>query len=138
MLAFVNLATGLANVVLSVLLARRFGLPGVAVGTLVPIAFAAIFILYPASCRRVGLPLRQVVTHSILPAVWPAVVVGLALAGTRLISSGTLLAVVLQAIAGGILYLALFYTVAIGRRDRAMYTAKVLELMGRPGLASAA
>jgi hypothetical protein len=44
---------------------------------------------------------------------------------------------VLQAIVGGILYLALFYTVAIGRRDRALYTAKVMELMGRPRLASA-
>jgi O-antigen/teichoic acid export membrane protein len=137
MLAFVNIATGVANVVMSVLLARRFGLVGVAVGTLIPIAFTAVFILYPASCRRVGLPLMQAVTHSILPAVWPAFVVGIALAGTRLISSGTLLAVVLQAIAGGILYLALFYTVAIGRRDRALYTAKVMELMGRPGLASA-
>jgi O-antigen/teichoic acid export membrane protein len=137
MLAFVNLGTGLANMVLSVLLARRFGLVGVAVGTLIPIAFTAFFILYPASCRRVGLPLMQVVTHSILPAVWPAFVVGVVLAGTRLISSGTLLAVVLQAILGGILYLVLFYSVAIGRRDRALYTAKMMELMGRPRLASA-
>ena len=137
MLAYVNLATGLANLVMSVLLARRFGLVGVAVGTLVPIAFTAIFILYPASCRKVGLPVTRAVMHSVLPAVWPAFAMGLVLAGTRLISSGTFLAVVLQAIAGGILYLALFYTVAIGRRDRALYTAKVMELMGRQRLASA-
>ena len=36
-----------------------------------------------------------------LPAVWPAFVVGVVLAGTRHISSGTLLAVVLQAVGGG-------------------------------------
>ena len=131
MLAFVNLATGLANVVLSVALIHRFGLVGVAVGTLIPIAFTAIFILYPAACRRVGLPLGRAVTEAVLPAVWPALVVGAALAGTRLISSGTLLAVVLQGLGGGVLYLALFYAVAIGRRDRAMYTAKAMELMGR-------
>ena len=101
MLAFVNLATGLANLVLSVLLIRRFGLIGVAAGTLIPIAFTAFFILFPASCRRVGLPVSYALTHSVLPAVWPAFVVGVALAGTRLISSGTLLAVVLQAWAAG-------------------------------------
>ncbi len=131
MLAFVNLGTGLANLAMSILLIHRFGLVGVAVGTLIPIAVTAVFILYPASCRRVGLPLGRAVTESVLPAVWPAFVVGLVLAGTRLISSGTLLAVVLQAVGGGVLYLALFYAVAIGRRDRALYTAKAMELMGR-------
>lgn len=138
MLAFVNLGTGLANVALSIALIKPFGLIGVAIGTLVPIAFSAIFILYPASCRRVGLPVWRGVVHSVLPALWPAFVVGAGLAATRLISSGTLLAVVLQAVAGGIVYLALFFAIAIGRRDRALYTSKAMELLGRRGLVSAA
>ena len=29
------------------------------------------------------------------------------------------------------MYLALFYSVAIGRHDRALYTAKAMELLGR-------
>ena len=53
------------------------------------------------------------------------------LAVTRRISSGTLLAVVLQAAAGGVLYLALFFAFAIGRRDRAIYLAKARELTRR-------
>lgn len=137
MLAFVNLATGLANLALSVLLIHRFGLIGVAVGTLIPIAFTAFFILFPASCRRVDLGVGHALNEAVVPAVWPALVVGAVLAGTRLITSGTLLAVVLQAAGGTVLYLALFYGVAIGRRDRALYTAKAMELMGRR-LASAA
>jgi hypothetical protein len=72
----------------------------------------------------------------VLPAVWPAVVVGLGLLLTRHISSGTLLAVMLQAAAGAVLYLALFFAIAIGRRDRALYTAKALELVGRRRLAT--
>jgi hypothetical protein len=103
----------------------------------VPIAFTAAFILYPASCRRVGLPVGQAVTHSILPALWPAVVVGLVLALTRHISSGTLLAVVLQAVGGGVLYLTLFFVIAIGRRDRALYTTKAMEVLGRRRLVAA-
>jgi O-antigen/teichoic acid export membrane protein len=137
MLAFVNLGTGLVNVVLSMALIGRYGLVGVAVGTLIPIAAATGFILYPAACRRVGLPLSRALTHSVLPALWPAFVVGLALAVTRLISSGTLLAVVLQALAGGVLYVGLFFLVAIGRHDRAFYTAKAMELLDRQWLASA-
>ena len=138
MLAFVNFGTGLANLVLSVVLIKPFGLAGVALGTLIPIAFTAFFVLYPASCRLVGVPVVHAVTHSVLPAVWPALVVGLVLAGTRLISSGTLLAVVAQALGGGVLYLALFVAFAISRRDRALYTTKLMELMGRRQMATAA
>ena len=75
--------------------------------------------------------------HSVVPAVWPAFVVGLAMAMTRHVSSGTLLAVVLQAAAGGLLYLALFFGIAIGRRDRALYVSKGMELLGRSRLAAA-
>ena len=137
MLAFVNLGTGLANLVLSIALLGSTGLVGVAIGTLIPIAVSAFFILYPASCRRVGLPVGYALVHSVWPAVWPAFVVGGALALGRGISSGTLLAVAAEAIGGGVLYLALFYTVAIGRRDRALYTAKAIELFGLRRFASA-
>jgi O-antigen/teichoic acid export membrane protein len=137
MLAFVNLGTGVANVALSLALIRRFGLVGVAVGTLIPIAVSSFFIVHPAACRRVGLSVRHAFAHAVLPALWPAVVVGLGLAATRLISSGTLLAVVLQAVGGGLLYLALFFKVAIGRQDRELYAAKAMELLGRRPLAPA-
>ena len=138
MLAFVNLGTGLVNLALSVALIKPFGLPGVAYGTLIPIALSSVFILYPAACRRVGLSVGYAFTNSVLPAVWPAAVVGLVLLMTRNISTGTLLAVVLQAVAGGVLYLALFFAIAIGRRDRALYAAKALELVGRRPLATTA
>ena len=138
MLAWVNLGTGVVNLWLSIALIKPLGLTGVAIGTLVPIAFSAVFILFPASVRRVGLPMGYAVMHSVLPAIWPAAVVGAGLALTRLISSGTLLAVVVQAGAASVIYLALFFAIAIGRRDRALYTAKALELLGRRRLVSAA
>ncbi len=138
MLAWVNLGTGVVNVALSIALIKPFGLVGVAIGTLIPIAFSAMFILFPASVRRVGLPIGYAITHSVLPALWPAAVVAAGLALTRLISSGTLLAVVLQAGAASVIYLALFFAIAIGRRDRALYTAKAMELLGRRRLVPAA
>jgi O-antigen/teichoic acid export membrane protein len=131
LVAWVNLGTGVVNAILSVALIHSFGLTGVAWGTLIPIAAAAFFILYPAACRRVGLPLSRAVLQSILPAVWPGVAVAGLLAFTRQISSGTLLAVALQAALGGVVYLALFLTVAIGKRDRADYLAKVTQVTRR-------
>jgi O-antigen/teichoic acid export membrane protein len=132
MLALVNLATGIVNIALSILLVHEYGLVGVAVGTLIPIAVAAFFILYPAACRRVGLPVRRALVESVFPAIWPAVVVGAAgVATSRFLPTGTLLALVLEALVAGALYLVLFFAVAIGRRDRALYTAKALELLGR-------
>jgi len=129
--AWVNLGTGLVNAILSVLLIHSFGLTGVAWGTLIPIAASAFFILYPAACRRVRLPLSRAVAQSILPAIWPGLAVAGLLAFTRHISSGTLLAVAVQAVLGGLVYLALFFTVAIGKRDRADYLAKVTRVTRR-------
>jgi O-antigen/teichoic acid export membrane protein len=107
-LALVNLTTGLANVGLSVLLIGPYGLPGVAMGTLLPIACSSVFILYPAACRLSGL-----------------------LVFARNISSGTLLAVMGIAAGGCTVYLALVLLVAIDRNDRELYLTKLRQLAQR-------
>jgi O-antigen/teichoic acid export membrane protein len=137
MLAWVNLGTGVVNALLSVALITRYGLPGVAVGTLIPIACASFLVLYPAACRRVGIPVRRALAESIVPALWPAALVGILLALTRDISSGTLLAVACHAAVGSVLYLALFFGVAIGREDREYYLAKASQLTRKRRLAAA-
>jgi O-antigen/teichoic acid export membrane protein len=131
MVAFSNLGAGVVNIALSVLLVRWFGLVGVAVGTLVPVAFAAAFILNPAACRRVGLPQRRLLTYSVIPAMWPALPMAGLLLLTQDISSGTFLAVAVQAALGSVLYLALFFGIAVGSRDRALYLSKARELVER-------
>ena len=80
MLAWVNLGTGVVNLVLSVALIKPFGLPGVAYGTLIPIALSSAFILYPAACRRVGLSVGYAFAHSVLPAVCAPLAVAVRLA----------------------------------------------------------
>jgi O-antigen/teichoic acid export membrane protein len=126
-LAMVNLATGLANVVLSALLVTRYGLVGVAIGTLVPIAASAIFIIFPAACRRVQLPVARALRHAIWPAAWPAVAVAFALAIVQRMTGATLGLALVEAAAAGLLYVGLFI-LAVGRRDRANYTARIWEL----------
>ena len=131
MLAGVNLGTGAVNVALSALLIGPFGLIGVAYGTLIPIAFSATFILFPAACRRVGLPVAQAFRNAILPALWPAVAAAGFLWLVRPHVPEGLVGVALASFASGLLYLVLFIGVAITRDDRAFYWSKARQLMER-------
>lgn len=131
MLAGVNLGTGVVNLALSALLIGPFGLIGVAYGTLFPIACAAVFILFPAACRRVGLPVGQAALHAVLPALWPAVVAGAFLFLVRSHVPANLVGVLLESAAAGVIYLALFIGVAIGRTDRRFYQQKVRQIFER-------
>jgi O-antigen/teichoic acid export membrane protein len=131
LVAGVNLAAGLVNVALSALLIGRFGLIGVAYGTLIPIGFAAVFILFPAACRRVGVPVMQAFMHAVVPAVWPAVIAGIFLFFIRGNVPSTLLGVLLESAAAGIVYLVLFIGVAISSRDRVFYFEKAKQVFAR-------
>jgi O-antigen/teichoic acid export membrane protein len=129
-LAMINLTTGLANLALSALLIKPFGLIGVAIGTLIPIAVASIGVIFPAACRRVDVPIAYAVRQAVWPSVWPAFVVGLALLISRRFTPAGLATVLVEAAAAALLYLGLF-VVAVGRRDREHYTARLWELAGR-------
>jgi O-antigen/teichoic acid export membrane protein len=128
--AMVNIWTGLVNLALSAAMVKPFGLVGVAIGTLVPVAFSSIFILFPAACRRVGVPVLEAARQAVWPAIWPAFVIGALLFVSRRFTPAGLWFVVAEAAAAGLLYLALFVA-AVGRRDREQYTAKIWELAGR-------
>jgi O-antigen/teichoic acid export membrane protein len=94
LLAFTNVATAIVNLALSIALIGRLELPGVAIGTLVPVSLGAALILLPAGCARVGVTPGQLLAAAVLPAVWPSIpMIAWALAirphaGTSLMSIG--------------------------------------------------
>jgi O-antigen/teichoic acid export membrane protein len=130
--AMVNIATGLANLALSAALVRAMGLPGVAIGTLIPVALASMLGLFPDACRRVDLGVGHAFRRAVWPATWPAIVTGLVLAGLRHYVPDNLFTLVALAGAGGLLYLGLF-VISVGRRDRQHYALKLRQLLGRKG-----
>jgi len=128
-----NIAAASVNVGLSIVLVYPFGLPGVALATLVPISFRAAVILIPSACRRVGMPLRQFARAAIWPALWPtAAALGIVAWLRPLVDS--LGQAVLVGAAGGLVYAALFIGMAIGPRDRSRYLLKLRSLAGRPAV----
>jgi O-antigen/teichoic acid export membrane protein len=131
MLAGVNLTTGAVNVALSAWLIGRFGLVGVAFGTLLPIAAATLLVLYPAACRRVTLPFGAAIRSAVWPALWPAVPTGLLLWTLRPMLAPNLADVAASSAAGILLYFSLFVGVAVGHADRRRYYSSLVELLRR-------
>ena len=131
LLAASNVVTAAGNLVLSLVLVRRFGLTGVAYGTLLPVAFAALFVLFPAACRRVGIGLGTALREAVWPAAWPGLVVALGLAAARPFVPPSLVVAALYAAAAGSLYLVLFLRWGLPARDRRLYLSKAAGLLAR-------
>jgi O-antigen/teichoic acid export membrane protein len=72
-LALSSLGNGIANLVLSLLLVRPYGLVGVALGTAIPTAIEYFGIILPYSLRVVGVRPREAILEIFLPALLPAV-----------------------------------------------------------------
>jgi O-antigen/teichoic acid export membrane protein len=64
--AKVVLAEGIANVVLSVILVRRFGIIGDAVGTAIPLSCSMLLFLPQQLCRLLDIPIRTYVARAFL------------------------------------------------------------------------
>jgi len=129
--AWTNAAVAVVNVTLSLLVIRRFGLAGVALATLVPVAVANSCVLFPAACRRVAIPVAEAARQAIWPAAWPAVVMGLLLWATRPLVGAGLVAAAAQLAAGALVYEALFFGLALTGGERRFYGRKAVELAGR-------
>jgi O-antigen/teichoic acid export membrane protein len=130
LVAFTNVAAAIVNIALSIAFVRPFGLPGVALGTLVPIGIASMLVLFPAGCRRVGLPLARALSDAVWPAMWPAVVMTGFVLATRALVPPTLVAVGAEMGAACLVYAMVFILFAIGAVERRFYLSKSLELLG--------
>ena len=58
-LAYVVLMEGIANLILSVVLVRPFGIVGDAIGTAIPMLCTALFFLPRHTCRQLGVPVHR-------------------------------------------------------------------------------
>ena len=120
----------IANLGLSVLLAPRLGLLGVALGTAIPVTMMAFFGYFPTACKRVQISMAEMVQRAVWPAVWPAGVAGALLYVTRSRMPITLPSVALQCAVGAISYVLLFL-LAVGRESRREYLRHLDGLLRR-------
>jgi O-antigen/teichoic acid export membrane protein len=139
-IAMSNLATALVNLALSIVLARYLGLPGVALATLVPLAFTAITLQFPTACRRVGVPLRVALATAVWPSVWPMA----ASVGVLFMTHGfggehpRLHVLALRLLLAAFAYYAVFARLALRDEERRGYLQKARQLWSRRAAPAAA
>lgn len=128
LLAYTNAGAALSNVALSLLWIRQYGLIGQAMGTLVPVACSAVFVLWPAACRRVGIGVVDAFRQAVWPTLWPIAVMAAVTIPLRDALPSRLFAVALAGGAGALCYAAVFLALAVKRDERRTYMAKATEL----------
>ncbi len=120
----------LANLALSLILVRFYGLAGVAAGTLIPaVAYNLGFVL-PHASRRLGVRVRTVVRRSVVPQI-PALIVSIIVMMTAAYLPGDpgLLRLIGEAAAAGLAYWAVYYLVGAGPEERALARRVVRGLL---------
>jgi O-antigen/teichoic acid export membrane protein len=131
LLTAASVVTAGANLGASVLLVRTIGLPGVALGTLGPVSLAAVFVLFPAACRRSGIGVAAALREAVWPAAWPAVIMAAWLQAIRAWVPPSLAAVAANSAVAGLLYLALFLAWGLPGAERRLYLGKAAGLFSR-------
>jgi len=139
-LAPIALGSGLANLVLSVALARPFGMVGVALGTLLPTMVEAALVHTPYTLHTLGIGARHYMSQALLPALAPLVPMLAVIAVlVRVVPPTSAIAIVALVAVAHLVY-GLFYLAAgpaaPERRLARELLASVLgprRLAGRPG-----
>ena len=123
-----SVVNAVANLGLSVVLVQRWGLLGVAVGTLVPGAVISACVQFPAACRRAQVTPREVFGRAVWPALWPAVPTAALVVGARLLIASKLAGLLAAAVLGALGYATFFLMAAIPVEDRRWYVRKLREV----------
>ncbi|HPP80931.1 MAG TPA: oligosaccharide flippase family protein [Deltaproteobacteria bacterium] len=126
---YINLYTGVfeavANIVLSVILVKLYGIKGVAIGTLVPMVLANIF--YPVMvCRNMGINFWSWMLEAVIkPGIISAVFFGIVLMIPRSCSTPSWAGLLGDIVVIGIVFIALFWFVGLKTEERALILARI-------------
>jgi len=105
---------------------------------LIPMIVIAMFVTFPAACRRVQLPVWKVAWKAVWPAVWPAIVMAIFILfwSAKLENKNSWSALILQSFIGGAIYVSLFF-IAMDRNELNWYFKKLKEVFRRDSATSA-
>jgi O-antigen/teichoic acid export membrane protein len=82
-LATMTIGSGIANLILSIILVNYLGLMGVALGTLIPTTIVCIGFVAPYAMRVIGVSISEMVTKVLWPALLPAVPMAITMLALR-------------------------------------------------------
>jgi O-antigen/teichoic acid export membrane protein len=121
-LAIFAVLSGLANLVLSIVLGMQFGLIGVALGTLIPTTIECFGCILPYMMRVLGIPVRDILQQIAAPALLPALpAAGCFYLLVSALRPTTLIEIFAIAATGVLVYVAGYLSVGASKDERSAY-----------------
>jgi O-antigen/teichoic acid export membrane protein len=120
-----------ASVLLSIMAVQRFGMPGVAWGAFIPAATLSAIVVFPKTCRLVGLSVAAGYRTIVWPVAWPAVIAIAVLASTRHLLPPTLSWALTHLMLGGAFYAALVIAFGLDREERQWFMGAGRQIAAR-------
>ena len=132
MLAIANIIEAMVNVALSIILGRKFGLVGVAIGTVVPLLLMQLFWVLPQASRLLEVPIRRFVALAIPAAISISTVMVAAVLVRATADSNGYVGIVLAGAVMTAIYWPIVLFVCLGRQHRGfIWRALPLPAMAR-------
>jgi O-antigen/teichoic acid export membrane protein len=129
-MALLSLGEATTNLVLSIVLARKIGIIGVALGTTIPLTVMAFGVYIPFACRLIGLPYSRLLRRLVLPLTVNAVAFGI----LRLVAGGPHLfsnLIVLIAACAGVFAVCFSASFLLDPSERSTYVDMLRQLVLR-------
>jgi len=121
-LAVMSMCTAVANLALSIALVRSWGLTGVALGTLIPIAIECVGLVLPYTMRVLRISLKQALKEMFLPALLPAAPMAVVLHTLQFaVDSSSLLSMMALIGVGFLVYVIGYLSVGASQFERQTY-----------------
>lgn len=129
LVAFSCAGEAVANLLLTLLLVRTYGIVGAAIGTAVSVTMSNVFIQMPAACRLLDVPVRTFLSQVGGPAVLAAVPTCiLAVAMRTFVTGGGLPQILTTGAIVGVTYVVAFLALGLDRGERARYVGSLRQV----------
>ena len=118
-MAYMALGSGVANLIISIALAKILGVIGVALGTLIPTSIECLCFIMPYALRTLNVSPRQFLRECLIPALVPAAPMLLVLFGIQSeFALTSLLSIAVAAGLGALVYGLSYLGMDVNRRER--------------------
>ncbi len=126
-LAIMTIASGVANLTISILLVGRLNLMGVALGTLIPTTIVCVGFVAPYAMRMIGVGMKEMYIKVLQPAILPSIPMGICMILLReVFSPSSIFLILLLATVGLLIYLAGYLLLQENDYERKLFF-KILE-----------
>ena len=133
-LAAMTIGSGVANLVLSILFVRRFGLTGVALGSLLPTTIICLGFVTPYAMRVIGASARDMYTKVLLPTLLPLIPMSIIILVLReIFQPSSLIMILLVGATGPLVYVSVYLRMAANEFERGIMHKSLTHILSRAG-----